>query len=273
MSGEDIRKLAEELHKLNQPKPQEAEGSKPEGDHLNPETAPTDPKTPLPEDVTAADAPREVWSERFNSLDLDFEAFYDSETGEYHLNDAVYKEGAKVWMELELSEEFGCNLDSDQPIGSMFTPELVPLDSNNYFRDGTNRSTVSIIPLLDETGRPRHPLPNEADFIYALSHCADEYGPGFYIFCREGKFYVLTSSHYYAEEYDREYLICVFNARKCKVGYRKCWATLNAEVEATVLEVDIRYIPGYFFAWTEDIVDEMLEDARRDPYPDEFDRF
>lgn len=278
MLEDAIRKLVEELQKL------------PHGDvvslpHEEGKPSPKNPaknsvkETPAKPEIPAEavkmaseadidlDPPRDLWNDQYNSVETDIEVLYDADTGKYFVNDREYQEGEAAWISLDFGEDFGCNYDPDQPLGTQFAYELVPFHSFYEEKSLSRNLRVSIIPPVDEMGNCRPLLRNEADLDYALRHCLEFDTPGFFVFCREGKFFLLVQSHYYFDEDDEDFLVCIFNARRCKSGYRKAWTTLAAEVDGLPLETDIRYMPGQVVAWDEEMIAELKEELKHDAWP------
>ena len=224
--------------------------------------------TPAPPPDSERKEFKDVWSDSVNTIETDVEVEYDPDKKSYSIDGKEYKEGTAVWIPLEYDGDLGCNLDPDQPLGSGFQPELIPL--NSYLRHQFGDIRVEFIPPKDEFGRKQRRLfPSEADFKYALKHCHEHSEPGFFIFCRDGKFNILCETHYYAEENDTDYLICIFNARPCRASYRKTWITLDLEIDATSLACSVRYIPGELVAWEEELLETLKEEAKGDwPFDD-----
>ncbi len=219
-------------------------------------------KKPESEIPTPPPDVRKVWNDAVNTVEAEIEVKYDTSNGKYYIDGKEYSENTAVWMPLEYNYDFGCNLDPDQPLGSNFTPELIPFKS--YLRRRYGKIHVEFIPPKDEFGfRRRGLLPNEADFAYALEHCTEHQEPGFFIFCRKGEFRILAESHYYFEENDQDYLICIFNARPCSSAYRKIWTTLELEVDAILLSCAIRYVPSEMIAWDDKTLAVLKEEAMK----------
>ncbi len=190
----------------------------------------------------------EVWDLELNGLDSKIEAQYHNANHSYAVSGVDYSEGSVVWVPLERGITFGCNLDLDQPCGSKFKPILLPPDPEHFIRkEGDCKYFAPAI--TNEMGGLRGWLPNETDFIYALSHCDEYNGPGIFLFCRDGKFGVLVDSHYYDERDDIDYLVCIFNADTISVGHRKTWLKAIVQIENDSFMAIIRYVPGAIYRW------------------------
>lgn len=212
---------------------------------------------------------RVVWSMAYNSIDVINTAVYEPETGIYWLNDNIFKEGEIAFIGLRRGSEFGCNLDVDYPGGAQFTPIPLPVDCEVFFDparydyDGKYHAPG----LADEECRRREPYPDERDLITALELATKYPTPGFFVFCRGGRFEVICTSHHNHRDQDTDILICIFNAKSCTDGYRKAWSDILAQADSVMIGTEIRYSPCEHWIWPDAIIEDMVDEAESgDPH-------
>ena len=206
---------------------------------------------------------RAVWSMAYNSIDIHNTAIYDEKEERYFINGTPFKEGEKAFIALRRGIEFGCNLDTDYPGGSQFTPILLPADCAVFFDperyDGEGEYHAPL--LFDEKFDFRDPSPVEKDLIFALEHAVNYPAPGFFVFCRDGKFNVLCAGHHNAADFDVDTLICIFNARSCTDGYRKSWLDAIAQADSVMIGAELRFSPTEHWFWPDAIIEDLVDEV------------
>lgn len=233
---------------------------------------------------------RAIWNPTCNTIETLFDLGYDPdkksylirqhhynpETGKSTSDERVFVEGDVVWIGLNRGSEFGCNLDTDQPGSTGFFPIYLPADPTAFFDlDRYDEFGKYRAPgLADENDERREPFPAERDLIYALEQATKYQSPGFFIFCRGGRFGVLCHGHYDFTENDFDNLICVFNAKRCREGYRKTWLEVFGEADSEHLVADLRYSPMEHWFWPENIIEELVDEAvaeKTGRWPEDYD--
>lgn len=210
-----------------------------------------------------------VWSRYCNGIEFYSQVHYDGEY--YWINDNPFKEGDMAFVMLRRNLDLGCNLDTDYPVGSLFDPIYLPADPTAFFHpDRYDVFGEYHAPgLADEDARQREPFPEERDLIRALEAATLFPAPGYFLFCRGGRFGIICSGHHNPVDYDFDNLVVIFNAAGCSDGYRKTWCTLNAEAHSTKITTEIRYVPFSHWFWPDVVVKELVNYALREDERDD----